>query len=62
MGEERSVKISHVQVFNLEDHVQTPSVVSFDNEPVIVKETATQAKRTIVTKAKQSPQTGCQSE
>ncbi|XP_019771879.1 uncharacterized protein LOC109545555 [Dendroctonus ponderosae] len=36
--DERSVKISRIQIINLDDHAPTPSTVSFNNEPMFFKE------------------------
>jgi len=36
--DERSVKISRIQIINLDDYNRTPSVVSFKNEPVFYKD------------------------
>lgn len=40
--DDRSVKISRIEIINLDDHNYTPSMVSFNNEPVFYKDVPTE--------------------
>lgn len=45
--DERSVKISRIQIINLDDYNRTPSVVSFKNEPVFYKDVPVEKNKNV---------------
>ncbi|KAL1491541.1 hypothetical protein ABEB36_012123 [Hypothenemus hampei] len=51
-GDERSVKISRIQIINLEDRAPSASIVSFNDQPLFIQEKKQSRKRSASVRAK----------